>query len=368
MNENTSHHHAEPFLILLLALSFAALLWLVEPFLPALIISILLAVSTFSLYHKVRQHYTDNQSAAMITLLVASVIIFPIVILLVLTGIKGGELATLANQWLSKLDPIIIDEILNKVSQRFSISAEYLQQTKSLILENAPILAVSAQKWLFHLFGVLANNITSFILSTLVILFSLLFFYRDGKQLLRTITVISPLENHLEEIIISKFAALASILTWSTLGIALLQGLSISLISLFLDLPWFYLGLMVAVTSFIPVVGSMVVWLPTTVYLYFDGSTSAAIFMFFWGSIVMGVMIDNVARPAILGWLSRMQPASSNIDLSVVNHTLLTVLAISGGVIKFGILGLFFGPLIAAAAVTMLEVYKIKQGELLDRS
>ena len=43
-----------------------------------------------------------------------------------------------------------------------------------------------------------------------------------------------------------------------------------------------------------------------------------------------------------------------------INHTLITVLSTLAGIIQFGILGLFIGPIIAAMAITMFDIYQIK--------
>ena len=45
---------------------------------------------------------------------------------------------------------------------------------------------------------------------------------------------------------------------------------------------------------------------------------------------------------------------------SALNHTLITVLSTLAGIIQFGILGLFIGPIIAAMTITIFEVYRLQ--------
>jgi len=56
------------------------------------------------------------------------------------------------------------------------------------------------------------------------------------------------------------------------------------------------------------------------------------------------------------------------MDQPATNHTLLTVLSTLAGLIHFGVLGLFFGPVLAAMAITIFEVYERRHGVNLDRS
>ena len=45
---------------------------------------------------------------------------------------------------------------------------------------------------------------------------------------------------------------------------------------------------------------------------------------------------------------------------SALNHTLITVLSTLAGIIQFGILGLFIGPIIAAMTITIFEIYRVQ--------
>ena len=54
--------------------------------------------------------------------------------------------------------------------------------------------------------------------------------------------------------------------------------------------------------------------------------------------------------------------------LAVANHTLITVLSTFAGLIHFGVIGLFFGPVLAAMAITIFDVYEEMHRERLDRT
>ena len=62
------------------------------------------------------------------------------------------------------------------------------------------------------------------------------------------------------------------------------------------------------------------------------------------GSLMVGVVSDYVIRPRLVG-------GSGHIP------TLLTFIALFGGVEVFGVLGLIIGPVIAAVALALLRTY-----------
>jgi predicted PurR-regulated permease PerM len=74
-----------------------------------------------------------------------------------------------------------------------------------------------------------------------------------------------------------------------------------------------------------------------------------------WGLLVVSVITDYVIRPRLVG-------SSGHVP------TLLTFIALFGGVEVFGLLGLVIGPVIAAVALAVLRTYDreriLMQGEL----
>ena len=110
-----------------------------------------------------------------------------------------------------------------------------------------------------------------------------------------------------------------------------------------------------ALASFIPVLGGVLVWLPLSIYLFATGEMLNALVIIFFGAVLAGTLIDNFLRPVLIKKLS-----SSMNHKSALNHTLITVLSTFAGIIKFGILGLFIGPIIAAMSITVFEIYQIQ--------
>jgi predicted PurR-regulated permease PerM len=95
--------------------------------------------------------------------------------------------------------------------------------------------------------------------------------------------------------------------------------------------------------STIPMAGAAIVWVPAAIYLAATGHWGKAIFLTAWGAIVIG-LIDNLLRPKLVGQRAKL-------------HELIIFFAVLGGLQVFGVLGLFVGPVVAAIALALLEVF-----------
>ena len=223
------------------------------------------------------------------------------------------------------------------------------------------------QKTTVFLLEGIVGTTSSFIALIGLSVFALFFFYRDGHVIAKHIALLSPLENRYDRMIMQRFASLSSVLTLSVVGIAILQGVSFAVVAWALGLPGLFIGMAIAVTSFIPIVGAALVWIPVTLYVLVQGDYVSALVLVFWGVVITGFVIDNIVRPIMIAKLTQTLGQAGE-GLSVANHTLLTVLSTFAGLIHFGVIGLFFGPVIAAMAITILDVYEHKNSNVLDRS
>jgi predicted PurR-regulated permease PerM len=103
-------------------------------------------------------------------------------------------------------------------------------------------------------------------------------------------------------------------------------------------------GIVMAIGSLVPVVGTSMVWLPAGVYLlahqdYFNG-----IGIIIWGAVVVS-QIDNFVRP-------RLGKKRGNINPIVM------LLGAFAGLEFFGVIGVVVGPFILAFFLLLLQVYR----------
>jgi predicted PurR-regulated permease PerM len=102
-------------------------------------------------------------------------------------------------------------------------------------------------------------------------------------------------------------------------------------------------GTIMAVLSIIPSVGSALVWGPASIILLIQGNIAGGVGLLVFCGLVVG-SLDNVLRPILVGKDIKM-------------HELMIFFGTLGGIVMFGITGIFIGPLIASLFVTVWEIY-----------
>lgn len=103
------------------------------------------------------------------------------------------------------------------------------------------------------------------------------------------------------------------------------------------------LGAATAVTSMVPVVGSLVVWGPVATSLAISGHPGAAAFVVLW-SLAATASADNVVKPYLLKNRLRVSP-------------LWMLVVLFGGLLTMGVKGLVFGPLVLVLYLTLYTIY-----------
>jgi len=113
------------------------------------------------------------------------------------------------------------------------------------------------------------------------------------------------------------------------------------------------LGTLTGIASFVPMVGTGLVWGPLSLYLFLTGDVLRALLFLVLAAFFVAFM-DNFLKPVILGERLRI-------------HPLMIFFSILGGINIFGLNGLILGPLVVAvffAAVELFEQIDLKGGAL----
>ena len=108
-------------------------------------------------------------------------------------------------------------------------------------------------------------------------------------------------------------------------------------------------GILTGVSSIIPVLGTMTIYIPVCIMVLASGETFNGIGLFIYSFILVGG-IDNVLRFTILKTLGNVPP-------------LITVFGVLLGLNMFGMLGLIFGPLILSSVGVLAKVYANEYGK-----
>ena len=170
------------------------------------------------------------------------------------------------------------------------------------------------------------------------------FLYRDGQALRRAINVA------LERIIGASAPRIASTVSqtvrgvmYGLLGTALAQALVAALGFAIAGVPGvLLLGFATFVMSLVPV-GPPIIWGGAAIWLFSQGQTGWGVFMLVWGLVLISG-VDNVVKPMLI---------SRGSDLPF----LLVLLGVLGGVIGFGFVGLFIGPVLLAVGYSLVRAW-----------
>lgn len=109
------------------------------------------------------------------------------------------------------------------------------------------------------------------------------------------------------------------------------------------------MGILTAIASVIPVIGTLAVYLPLSIYQFIVGGPFEGIGVALWGLIVIG-SVDNIARLIV-------QKKMADV------HPLITLLGVFMGINLFGFIGVIFGPLLISIFFILMKVYSDEFGK-----
>jgi predicted PurR-regulated permease PerM len=175
-------------------------------------------------------------------------------------------------------------------------------------------------------------------------LFTMFYFFRDGKTLLRKLRYLIPLDREYKNAIAARFSSVARATVKGTLLIALVQGTlaGLTLWIFGVGSPFLW-GVVATFFAIIPLVGAWLVLYPAAFIQMATGHLGQGIGILLV-TVVVIVNVDNLMRPRLVGQETGMH------DLMVFFSTL-------GGIAMFGAMGFIIGPMIAALFLTMLDIY-----------
>jgi predicted PurR-regulated permease PerM len=215
-----------------------------------------------------------------------------------------------------------------------SISAEQVQGW--LITGTREVLQRAAAVSGTFFLGALSS-----LLGIALTLFLLFFFLCDGDAMILRARNLIPLEEGYKVRLFNQLSGITRAIVFGTSMTALLQGLVLGVGFSIASLPSpVVFGVLGALIAMLPVGGTAAVWIPATLWLFFDGRWGYGIFMIVWG--VMLSVLDNVLKPLLI---SGRAPIS----------TLVVFLGVLGGIDAFGAIGIVAGPVILSLVLALIE-------------
>ena len=173
-------------------------------------------------------------------------------------------------------------------------------------------------------------------------LFLLFFFLRDGREMVTRALVLVPMTAERKADLVDHLAAVIRAVALGTLFTAVVQGTLVGMSFAFTGLPSpVVFGVLAMLAALVPLVGSSLVWVPAAFVLIAHNRVGAALFLAFWGLVVVSV-VDNIVRPLVV---------SGRAQIS----TLPILLGLVGGLATFGAIGIILGPVVIALALALFR-------------
>jgi predicted PurR-regulated permease PerM len=320
------------------------LCWLMLlPFIDVLLWGAVLAMVAWPVQARFRRRgYSAHVSAMLTTSLVVLTVLIPLT-LVTTAVVKQGTIAIDAvHQGLPRLlDPN--SSIFKWVDQH--VDLEQLRDPKLLNAKLTAAWRPIADRTLGIVGGALGAIVQVFF-----VLFTLYYLLRDSERIIPAIRKSLPLSEANADVIFVRTGEVIAASVNGVLVISAIQGFLGMIAFYALGLPSALLwGVMMFLLSTIPMAGAFIVWVPAAIYLAVTGHLIKAVILTVWGAGVIG-MIDNVLRPKLVGKRAKL-------------HELIIFFSVMGGLQVFGVLGLFVGPVVAAIALALVEVWSAERSE-----
>ena len=317
--------------LLALVTVFAYLsLQLVLPFVQYVLAAVLIAFVLFPLQKRL-ENYVSSTIAAL-ALVVLAVVGFVVPFVVVALAI-ADDVAALIDD----LDPetLQLAEIEGWLAEEIGVDVDLTEQLAGSAEQIGTMFLEQTTAWF--------SALTHALIGLGVMLFLLYYLLKQGEELLAWIREVTPLPDDVQD---DVYGELSEVM-WAVLAghvlIAIVEGVIAGLALFATGIPnaAFWTFVMV-ILSLIPLIGAPLVWIPASIYLLVTGEPVLALALAVYSAIVVGVA-DDYLRPIVVDQFAEISPA-------------VIILGVLGGIYAFGIMGLFFGPVVIGALIATITV------------
>jgi predicted PurR-regulated permease PerM len=330
------------FVALLLAVTLT-FLWLIRSFLQPIFWAIALGIVVYPLHARLISRLRGRASLAAIV----SVVIVVIVVILPLIGI-GAAVTREGAALYARLDAgdLGLASLYERAEQnmpRVAATLERFGVDPARLESQFQSAAVTASRYVASRALSIGQDTLRVTVFFFLMLYLLFFFLRDGPRLLEGLVRALPFGDERERHLFDRFAEVSRAAIKGTVVVGIVQGtiggIAFAILGIGAPVLW---GVVMALLSILPAIGTALVWLPAAIMLIAGGQVWYGIALILVGVLVIG-SVDNVLRPVLVGRDTRMP------DYLILLSTL-------GGLAGFGLAGIIIGPIIAAFFLSIWQM------------
>ena len=349
------------FILGVLAILMVTLIWIISPFIPALIIGAVIATGFYPLRQRLAKYLKRRTLTAVVsTLIILLIILLPVswfVTFITQEAVDTyiyvqSRVTVLLEMDIKLLPEIVQNSFIGKYVKQaeeatkvFPIQPEDVVGFVTSLIQNVSQFLVDQTTTFIKSLSVLAVHLFVFILAVF-------FFLRDGDRVVEEFRELIPLSKKYRNVLFEKLHDMSQGILYGIFGAAMAQGflggVGFALAGVENAAFW---GTIMAFFSIVPYIGSTIIWIPATIILFITGHWVAGLFLVLWGVFVIGT-VDNFVKPIVIGEKAQI-------------HPLLSFLTILGGIFTMGLPGLIIAPYLLSIALTFLHIYKLEYASVL---
>jgi predicted PurR-regulated permease PerM len=308
------------------------------PFIAALAWSVVFAVVAFPVYRRLARRWGQTAAAFVSTIGVTLIIIVPMVFVVIAFVHQGVTAVQAMQNGLANGRFVKLDEFWARLQNWFpDLGSDDLPTT----LRHYGGVAAA---YIVTKLGTIIEHTALFFFHVCVTIFALFYLFRDGQPMVKRLKDLLPFEfSHREHMLTQAHQLIFASVTSSVAAAVAHAGLgALAFWCTGLKAPLFW-GVMMGFFSFLPAVGSAIIWVPLSISLMAGGHVARGVILLI-ACVVIVSAVDYLLRPLLIGGETQL-------------GGLLVFIGVVGGITAFGLLGVVLGPIVVALAVSLLDLY-----------
>jgi predicted PurR-regulated permease PerM len=310
----------------------------VAPFLVSLAWAAVIVVVSYPAYEWLARRWGATTAALASTAGVTLILIVPTLLVMIAFVRQGVDAAQSIELQVSGGHWAWLNHLWAQIQQRFP-AASAAEITSSLRNFGDRAAGFVAER-----LGTILKHTATFIFNLGVTILAMFYLFRDGHSMVGRLREVLPFEASHRNRMLNEARSLIFASVTSSLVAAAAHGTlgGLAFVVTGIQAPIFW-GVMMAFFSFVPIVGSALIWVPIAISLMAGGHMGRGIALVVFCAVIVG-MVDNVVRPWLISGRAEM-------------GGLVIFISVLGGITAFGLLGVVLGPIIVAMAASLMDVY-----------
>jgi predicted PurR-regulated permease PerM len=194
------------------------------------------------------------------------------------------------------------------------------------------------------------SSLADVLLGLFIMFFLMYYAFIDGEKWVYLLKSGLPLEKEHKERLFEKLGSITSAVMHGQFLSAFIQGSLGGLMFFVFGVPNpIFWGAIMIILSFIPLMGTPIVWVPAAIIMLMQGYIWQGIGILIIGSTIV-MNIDNIIKPYLIGSRAKIS-------------ALIVVIGVFGGLKLFGFIGILIGPLLLALLQTVIDLFRERPKE-----